>query len=101
MAIRTAAIATPVVRPAISIMRRARANSAACSGVGSGMAALVIAATLEVRTFAIGCFGTGHGQKREAGSHRRGHRGIAPARPRARQPPERVIAVAAESPDSR
>src|ERR1700675_4110301 len=36
MAIRTAATAKAVVRPAISIMRRTRANSAACSGVGSG-----------------------------------------------------------------
>ncbi len=36
MAIRTAATASAVVRPAISISRRTRANSAACSGVGSG-----------------------------------------------------------------
>src|SRR6478752_5513259 len=36
MAIRTAATAKAVVRPAISINRRTRANSAACSGVGSG-----------------------------------------------------------------
>ncbi|QWG19348.1 RluA family pseudouridine synthase [Bradyrhizobium sediminis] len=36
MAIRTAATASAVVRPAISIIRRTRANSAACSGVGSG-----------------------------------------------------------------
>src|SRR3954454_5588789 len=36
MAIRTAATATAEVRPAISIIRRTRANSAACSGVGSG-----------------------------------------------------------------
>ena len=36
MATRTAAIATPVVRPAISIIRRTRATKAACSGVGSG-----------------------------------------------------------------
>src|SRR5579872_426337 len=35
MATRTAAIASPVVRPAISIRRRTRANNAACSGVGS------------------------------------------------------------------
>src|SRR3954451_16042564 len=36
MAISTAATATVVVRPAISIIRRTRANSAAWSGVGSG-----------------------------------------------------------------
>src|SRR3954447_22482451 len=36
MAIRTAATANAVVRPAISISRRTRANKAACSGVGSG-----------------------------------------------------------------
>src|SRR6202166_2706145 len=36
MAIRTAATAKAVVRPAISIIRRTRANNAACSGVGSG-----------------------------------------------------------------
>src|SRR5204863_8442409 len=36
MAIRTAATATAVVRPAISIIRRTRVNSAACSGAGSG-----------------------------------------------------------------
>src|ERR1700732_2013371 len=36
MAIRTAATASAVVRPAISIIRRTRANSTACSGVGSG-----------------------------------------------------------------
>src|SRR5947209_11812500 len=38
MAISTAATASAVVRPAISIIRRTRANSAACSGVGSGTA---------------------------------------------------------------
>jgi 23S rRNA pseudouridine1911/1915/1917 synthase len=36
MATRTAATASAVVRPAISISRRTRAKSAACSGVGSG-----------------------------------------------------------------
>src|ERR1700694_3602080 len=36
MAMRTAATASAVVRPAISIIRRTRANNAACSGVGSG-----------------------------------------------------------------
>src|SRR6266404_3609639 len=36
MAMRTAATASAVVRPAISIIRRTFANSAACSGVGSG-----------------------------------------------------------------
>src|SRR6201999_74046 len=36
MAMRTAATASAEVRPAISIIRRTRANSAACSGVGSG-----------------------------------------------------------------
>src|ERR1700681_2756805 len=36
MAMRTAATASAVVRLAISIIRRTRANKAACSGVGSG-----------------------------------------------------------------
>src|SRR5712692_11447383 len=36
MAIRTAATASAVVRPAINIIRLTRANKAACSGVGSG-----------------------------------------------------------------
>src|SRR6476619_3201552 len=36
MAMRTAATASAVVRPAISIIRRTRTNNAACSGVGSG-----------------------------------------------------------------
>src|SRR5215475_14423185 len=36
MAVSTADIARAVVRPAISIIRRTRANSFACSGVGSG-----------------------------------------------------------------
>src|SRR5882757_995902 len=36
MAMRTAATASAVVRPAISISRRTRANNAACSCVGSG-----------------------------------------------------------------
>src|SRR3984893_7300122 len=36
MAISTAPTASAVVRPAISIIRRTRANNAACSGVGSG-----------------------------------------------------------------
>ena len=42
MAIRTAATASAVVRPAISIIRRTRANNAACSGVGSGATVSVI-----------------------------------------------------------
>src|SRR3954447_15431108 len=42
MAISTAATATVVVRPAISIIRRTRANSAACSGDGSGIAVSVM-----------------------------------------------------------
>src|SRR5436190_3259607 len=42
MAISTAATAMAVVAPAISIIRRTRANMAACSGLGSGMAASVI-----------------------------------------------------------
>src|ERR1700738_4578363 len=36
MAIRTPVTATAEARPAISIIRRTRAKSAACSGVGSG-----------------------------------------------------------------
>src|SRR3981189_1804759 len=42
MAIRTAATASAVVRPAISIIRRTRRNNAACSGVGSGTAISVM-----------------------------------------------------------
>src|ERR1700738_4565738 len=42
MAMRTAATASAVVRPAISIIRRTRANNAACSGVGSGAAISVM-----------------------------------------------------------
>src|SRR5207237_5946619 len=57
MAINTAAIAKAVVRPAISIIRRTRANSTGCSGVGSGMAVSVMqgsslnTALLETRLF--------------------------------------------------
>ncbi|MBN9003448.1 MAG: RluA family pseudouridine synthase, partial [Rhizobiales bacterium] len=47
MATSTAATATAVVRPAISIIRRTRANSAACSGVGSGATASVIQRSLQ------------------------------------------------------
>ncbi|WP_416221094.1 RluA family pseudouridine synthase [Rhodopseudomonas palustris] len=39
---RTAASASAVVRPAIIIIRRTRANNAACSGVGSGRAVSVM-----------------------------------------------------------
>src|SRR5882757_10013474 len=39
---RTAATASAVVRPAISINRRTRANSTACSGVGSGASGSVM-----------------------------------------------------------
>src|SRR5882757_1440805 len=42
MAIRTTATASAEVRPAISIIRRTRANSADCSGVGSGATVSVI-----------------------------------------------------------
>src|SRR3982074_3682439 len=42
MAISTAATASAVVRPAISISRRTRANIAACSGLGSGMTVSVM-----------------------------------------------------------
>jgi 23S rRNA pseudouridine1911/1915/1917 synthase len=42
MAIKTAAIASAVVRPAISIIRLTRANIAAWSGVGSGIAVSVM-----------------------------------------------------------
>src|SRR5258708_33727249 len=42
MATRTAATANAVVRPAISISRRTRANSAACSAVGSGASGSVM-----------------------------------------------------------
>src|SRR4051812_12138605 len=39
---RTADTASAEVRPAISIMRRTRANNAACSGVGSGTSGSVM-----------------------------------------------------------
>src|ERR1700716_534658 len=42
MAMRTAATASAVVRPATSIIRRTRANNAACSCVGSGATILVM-----------------------------------------------------------
>src|SRR5215475_3286366 len=42
MAIRTAVIASAVVRPAISIIRRTRATSAACSAACSGKSVLVM-----------------------------------------------------------
>src|ERR1700751_2923304 len=42
MAVSTAEIAKAVVRPAISIIRRTRRNSWACSGVGSGRAVSVM-----------------------------------------------------------
>src|SRR6201989_3095972 len=42
MAVSTAAIPSAVVRPAISIIRRTRTISAACSGVGSGTAVSVM-----------------------------------------------------------
>jgi len=42
MATSTAEIAKAVVNPAISIIRRTRKNSAACSGVGSGIAVSVM-----------------------------------------------------------
>src|SRR5665213_95523 len=44
MATRTAATASAVVRPTISISRRTRRKSAACSGVGSGATVSVIQA---------------------------------------------------------
>src|SRR6266853_5285825 len=47
MAIRTAATASAVVRPAISIIRRTRANNAACSGVGSGATVSVMQGSLQ------------------------------------------------------
>src|ERR1700681_1276793 len=42
MAMRTAATASAEVRPAITIIRRTRANNAACSGVGSGATAVSV-----------------------------------------------------------
>src|SRR5713226_3410197 len=47
MAIRTAATASAVVRPAISIIHRTRANSAAWSGVGSGATVSVMQGSLQ------------------------------------------------------
>src|ERR1700737_2784390 len=49
MAIRTAATASAVVRPAISISRRTRANNAACSGVGSGATVSVMPRLLGIQ----------------------------------------------------
>src|SRR3984957_16909534 len=46
MATRTADTASAVVRPAISIIRRTRANNAACSGVGSGATVSVMQGSL-------------------------------------------------------
>src|SRR3982074_1120876 len=51
MAIRTAATASAVVRPAISIIRRTRAKSAACSCVGSGATVSVMQALNNFRVF--------------------------------------------------
>src|SRR6201991_3544229 len=60
MAIRTAATASAVVRPAIIIIRLTRANKAACSGVGSGATVSVIkGSSLEQG------FSSGYGQKLE------------------------------------
>jgi 23S rRNA pseudouridine1911/1915/1917 synthase len=60
MAIRTAAIASAVVRPAIIIIRLTRANKAACSGVGSGATVSVIkGSSLEQG------FSSGYGQRLE------------------------------------
>src|SRR5712671_6673878 len=47
MATRTAATASAVVRPAISIIRRTRANNAACSGLGSGATVSVMQGSLQ------------------------------------------------------
>src|ERR1700738_1138373 len=62
MAIRTAATASAVVRPAISISRRTRANNAACSGVGSG-------ATVSVMQHSLGIQGSSleHGSASNSG----------------------------------
>src|SRR4051794_7730818 len=49
MAIRTAVTASAVVRPAISIIRRTRAKSTACSGVGSGATVSVMQVSSEDR----------------------------------------------------
>src|ERR1700689_1552777 len=91
MATRTAATASAVVRPAISIIRRTRANIAACSGVGSGATVSVI------RLF----FGTRlvFEQRPKARGHRRRRRGLDPARPRAGGAAPGAVALAAESAD--
>src|SRR5216684_8684328 len=47
MATSTAEIARAVVNPAISIIRRTRKNSAACSGVGSGTAVSVMQSSIQ------------------------------------------------------
>src|SRR6202165_5903647 len=51
MAISTAATASAVVRPAISISRRTRANNAACSGDGSGMTVSVMQSSSRAELF--------------------------------------------------
>src|ERR1700742_4766901 len=91
MAIRTAEIASAVVRPAISIKRRTRANKAACSGVSS-------LATVSVIGF---FFGTKRYERSEAGSHSRGQRGLTAARPRAGRAPRRAVAIAPQDADPR
>src|SRR6202163_3789535 len=62
MASRAAATASAVVRPAISISRRTRANNAACSGVGSG-------ATVSVMQHSLGIQGSSleHGSASNSG----------------------------------
>src|SRR3981189_417285 len=98
MAIRTAATARAVVRPAISIIRRTRANKAACSGVGSGTTVSVIRLIFGTR---LVFFGTRlvFEQRSKAGGHRRRRRGLKPARSRARAARCGAVAFAAEGAD--
>src|ERR1700678_1559171 len=99
MAIKTAATASAVVRPAINIIRRTRANKAAWAGVGSGATVSVMQGSLGLFVRTRHFFGTSFEQRPETGGHRRRRRGIGPARPRARHAPCGPVAIAAESAD--
>src|SRR6202048_876099 len=86
MATRTADIASAVVSPAISIIRRTRAKSAACSWVGSGAKVSVIRLIFGTRlVFSSRSKDRGHGCRRRGGG---------PARPRAGAPAFGGVAVA-------
>src|SRR4029078_8783393 len=64
MAIRTTVPASAEVRPAISIIRRTRAISAACSGVGSGATVSVMEGSQQSASLEHG-FSSNSGQRLE------------------------------------